>query len=148
MLIEGAPEKLGCPVDEVRTVTAVTQDFERGILVWREDEGLIYVVYDAGGWEAYPDAWQEGMPETDPAFGPPPDGKIQPRRGFGLVWAEQQGVREALGWALNEERSCDDAHVQPFEGGLGFSCTHDVVPGAKIYVFTFYDDFSYGLYLP
>ena len=88
------------------------------------------------------------MPEQDPQYGPPPAGYIQPRRGFGLVWEENETVRDRLGWGVNEERPCDDAHVQPFERGVMVSCTHDVVPSAKIYVFTLYDDDTYDLYMP
>ena len=33
----------------------------------------------------------------------PPAGLYQPVRGFGLVWREETGVRDRLGWALGEE---------------------------------------------
>jgi hypothetical protein len=148
MFTPGARDKIGCPVADAQTVTAASQDFERGMMIWREDERLIYVFYDGGGWEAYPEQWQDGMPEQDPAYGPPPEGLIQPKRGFGLVWQEHASVRDRLGWALNEERQCDEAHVQPFERGLMLSCTHSVVPGAKIYVFALFDDSTYDLYMP
>ncbi len=148
MFTPGAQEKIGCPVADVRTLNAASQDFERGIMVWREDERLIYVLYDGDGWEAYYDEWREGMPEQDPAYGPPPEGLIQPKRGFGLVWQEHPSVRDRVGWGLNEERLCDKAHVQPFERGLMISCEHNVTPRAKIYVFILYDDFTYDIYMP
>ncbi len=148
MFVPDAREKIGCPTEDARTLTAASQDFEQGIMVWREDEGLILVFYDGGGWEAYYDEWREGMPEQDPAYGPPPEGLIQPKRGFGLVWQEHPSVRDGVGWGLNEERLCDEAHAQPFERGLMISCEHDVTAGAKIYVFILYDDFTYDIYMP
>jgi len=147
-LTPGMAEKIGCATAEVGTMRAATQDFQQGIMLWREAGDAIYVFFDAGGYQRYPDTWDAGMPEQDPQYGPAPEGYIQPRRGFGLVWEEHATVRDGLRWAVNEERPCDDAHVQPFERGLMLSCTHDVVPGAKIYVFTLYDDGTYDLYMP
>ena len=144
----GMREKIGCPTEEVQSIVAATQDYEHGVMAWRKDEGRIYVFYEGTAWESYVDAWDASMPEQDPAFGPAPDGYLQPKRGFGLVWQEHPSVRDRLGWGVNEERACDDAHAQPFERGHMMSCTHDVVPGAKTYVFTLYDDSTYDIYLP
>jgi len=33
----------------------------------------------------------------------PPVGLYQPVRGFGLVWREEPGVRDRLGWAVDRE---------------------------------------------
>jgi len=147
-LMPGVRDEIGCPTEDHRELNAASQDFERGYMVWREDERLTYVICEGSGWESYADRWQQGMPEQDPSYGPPPEGLIQPKRGFGLVWQENPAVRDGLGWALNEERQCDQADVQRFEHGLMLACTKDVVPRAKIHVFILFDDHTYDIYAP
>jgi len=147
-LAPGVQDKIGCPAEEHRVLNAASQDFQRGTMIWREDELQAYVIYEGTGWESYADLWQEGMPEQDPSCGPPPEGLIQPRRGFGLVWQENPAVRDGLGWAVTEERRCDQAHVQRFEHGLMLECTQDVVPRAKIRVFILFDDHTHNIYAP
>ncbi len=61
------------------------------------------------------DTWAEGEPETTGLT--PPPGKLEPKRGFGKVWREEPGVREALGWATQPERS-DRAVMQFFDHGM------------------------------
>ena len=147
-VVPGVQEQIGCPTEEHRVLTVASQDFQHGYMLWVEDEQMIYVLYDGGGWESYPDRWQEGMAEQDPSFGPPPEGLIQPKRGFGLVWQEHPAVRDQLGWAFNEERLCDQSHRQPFQRGFMLECTQDVVPKAKIRVLILFDDHTYTIYSP
>jgi hypothetical protein len=47
-------------------------------------------------------------PESDPSIEPPP-GRYQPIRGFGMVWREQPGVRDRLGWAVEPETGYETA---------------------------------------
>ncbi len=84
-------------------------------MAWRGDAGLIYVFFNDGTWQSFADTFEEGMPESDPNFSPPP-GRMQPLRGFGKVWRENADVREQLGWALAKE-SGGSAQVQEFERG-------------------------------
>ena len=147
-MVPGLREEIGCPVEEYRVLTAVSQDFQRGYMVWREEKNLISVFYEGDGWESYSDRWQEGMPELDPSFGPPPEGVIQPKRGFGFVWQEHPEVREGLGWAFNEERACDEAHLQEFHGGEMLECTQFVMPKQKTRIFILFDDGTYTIYMP
>jgi hypothetical protein len=147
-LVPGVREKIGCPADDHQRLTSASQDFEHGYMVWREDEKLIYVFYDSGIWESYPDRWEEGMPEQDPSWGPHPEGMIQPKRGFGLIWQEYQAVRDRLGWAFNEERPCDEAYYQPFQHGLMLECEQNVIPRAKIRIFVLFEDHTYTIYSP
>ena len=147
-MVSGVREQIGCPTREHRALTAASQDFQHGYMLWREDEQLVYVFYDTGGWEHYPNRWQEGMLEQDPSFGPPPEGLIQPKRGFGLVWQEYPAVHDRLGWAFSEERLCDEAHSQTFQRGFMLECMHDIVPRAKIRVFILFHDQTYAIYSP
>jgi len=151
-MVPGLREEIGCPTEEHHVLTAASQDFQRGYMVWRKDKNLIYVLFsDQTGftiWKSYSDHWQEGMPELDPSFGPPPEGVIQPKRGFGLVWQEHPEVREGLGWAFSEERACDEAHLQEFHWGEMLECTQFVMPRQKTRIFILFDDGTYNIYMP
>jgi hypothetical protein len=89
-----------CPLSRDR-VEAAYEPFERGHMVWRGDTREIYVLYDDGFYQAYEDTWHEGDPVD--IEGTPPQGFFAPARGFGNLWAKQQEVRDALGWATAEE---------------------------------------------
>ncbi|MGA9351051.1 MAG: LysM peptidoglycan-binding domain-containing protein [Anaerolineae bacterium] len=82
-------------------VPAAYEPFEGGHMVWRGDTREVYVLYDDGSYETYPDTWNEGEPinieET------PPQGLLPPVRGFGKLWTSQPGVRDRLGWPTTEE---------------------------------------------
>ena len=69
-----------------------------------------------GTWQRFPDAWQEGQPEADPAL-VPPEGLVQPVRGFGKAWREQLGGPQAsIGWAAAPEEGVPGT-IQPYQGG-------------------------------
>jgi hypothetical protein len=91
-----------CPVTQT-TVEAAFQPFQNGYMIWRADTRQIYVLYDGGQYETYPDTWteSEGYSQGDP----PPEDYIHPERGFGKVWTTQPGVRDRLGWAIAPEVS-------------------------------------------
>lgn len=101
---DGAPDI--CPAAAPLPSSAAEQSFEHGVMIWVEAEEAIYVLADAPGylpnWQRYADEWQEGDAPEDPAL-PPPVSFYQPQRGFGLVWREETGVREQLGWATAPE---------------------------------------------
>ncbi len=93
-----------CPFGPARPLSMVQQNFEHGIMVWfpHQTGGTILVLYDGGKIGTFTDTWTEGQPESDPTIVPPAD-LFAPRRGFGKVWREQPGVRDALGWAFFPE---------------------------------------------
>jgi hypothetical protein len=91
------------------------QAFERGHMIWREADRTIFVLYNDGVWRSFPDRWQEGMPEHS-CEATPPGSLLQPKRGFGLVWCAEKGVKEGLGWAVGEERGYNN-EWQVFERG-------------------------------
>jgi len=98
-----APDE--CPWPAVHSAGA-EQHFERGTMIWIEEEDRIYVLYGddqySPRWQIYTDAWDEGDPERDPTLAPPP-GLQQPVRGFGLIWRQYPDVRLRLGWAVDQE---------------------------------------------
>ena len=87
-------------------------------MLWDGASGDIIVLYEDGTWRQYEDTFEEGDRESDPALNPP-GGGFQPIRGFGKVWRTQGDVRDALGWALEEERGYT-AFVHEFERGTLF----------------------------
>ena len=89
-----------CPLTQEHPWAAY-EPFERGHLIWREDTREIYVLYDDGDYETYPDTWQEGDPVDIQAT--PPTDLYAPERGFGHLYASQPQVGERLGWATEPE---------------------------------------------
>jgi len=106
---------LDCPVEELQKGFLAEQTFERGHMVWREADRTIFVFYNDGVWRSFPDRWREGMPEYS-CEASPPGGLLQPKRGFGLVWCAERGVKEGLGWATAEEQGYTN-EWQVFEHG-------------------------------
>jgi hypothetical protein len=110
-------ERLGCPVSGGASIQMVTQPFERGHMFWR-DSRQIYALALSGQFWQMTDTWQEGMPDSDPAYSPPA-GLLQPVRGFGLVWRNSPQVRDALGWGTLPEAPYSSTW-QDFERGAMF----------------------------
>ena len=84
---------------------AAQQNFEHGVMVWLDTERRIYVLFDdkkSPAWAVFPDGYVDGQPDSDPGI-TPPSGMLQPVRGFGLVWRNEAGVRDRLGWATQPE---------------------------------------------
>jgi len=101
-----APAPNICAQDTAPDTAGAEQHFEQGIMIWVESEDRIYVLFDddvfSPKWAAFNDDWEDGQPINDPSLTPPP-GLYQPERGFGLVWREEQDIRDRLGWAVAPE---------------------------------------------
>jgi photosystem II stability/assembly factor-like uncharacterized protein len=124
---QGLPD-LGCPLSPEQPVAMAHQPFQRGRMVWigsgsglGDWEKVVVVLNGAGTsgggtWQRFSDAWQEGQPEADPAL-VPPEGLVQPVRGFGVAWREQLGGPQAsIGWATAPEEGVPGT-IQPYQGG-------------------------------
>jgi hypothetical protein len=99
------PAPDACAADLPQVSNQAEQVFERGRMIWIENQDQIYVIFEDGGspgWATYPDNFSEGEPERDDSLAPPA-GMDQPIRGFGLVWRTNTGVRDRLGWATSPE---------------------------------------------
>jgi serine/threonine protein kinase len=108
--------QVGCPRGQALQIAAAWESFERGQMLWRGDLHQIYVLRQAGTWAVFDDLWRDGDIQWDAAI-VPPGGFMQPVRGFGLVWRQQPGVRDDLGWATASEATFDAA-FQPFQRAL------------------------------
>ncbi|MCU0481353.1 MAG: hypothetical protein MUE54_09085 [Anaerolineae bacterium] len=89
-------------------IIVAEQVFEGGRMFYLQPVDRIWVLVndadarESGTWMVYENGWIEGMPETDPTI-VVPDGYVQPKRGFGVVWRENEDLRDQLGFALDPE---------------------------------------------
>jgi hypothetical protein len=93
-----------CP-NEAESSWAAQQPFEYGFMIWLQTSKSIIVFYGNYGGQSYRiynDTFNEGDLEIDPNL-TPPTGFLQPKRGFGKVWRENDEVRLNLGWATVDE---------------------------------------------
>ena len=105
-----------CPAAEAETVEAVFQPFQYGFMVWTEPNDTIYVLHHTAAqprWVAAQDAYVSGMPERDndwPEAQPPQTN--QPRLGFGVLWRQNDDIRERIGWAVQTWETVYEARLQ------------------------------------
>jgi hypothetical protein len=120
-----ARAQLGCPSPQRElAITVAHQQFERGQMldvILSAGEGgttqkTIYVLYNDGTLEKYPDTYVDGSPEPTAAE-TPPVGFLAPARGFGKLWRENATVRQRLGWGASAEQTYANTPYQPFEFG-------------------------------
>jgi predicted Ser/Thr protein kinase len=104
---------MGCPVGNEFGLTSAYEAFERGWMLWRQDNDRHYALFNDGYqlFYAYP-------PAEPPEFACPEAQALgRPRRGFSRVWCENANVRSRIGNALNDEVG-NDRPVQEFEKGF------------------------------
>jgi hypothetical protein len=145
--------KLGCPAyREPIAIQDAEQAFDNGRMFWRQDNLFIYVVYEkgalAGTYQLFFDVWEEGDPEYS-CVATPPANRLQPKRGFGLVWCKLGGPAAAIGWALEEEAGFwagkGDPLVQDFGSGTIFRDSAGTANGTA---YVFFDATSTFVYQP
>ncbi len=94
------------PTPWISQIPVAEQLFEHGRMFWVGPIKQIWVLKITGEghgtWEIYQDDFKDGEPENDPNI-VPPDGRYQPQRGFGKLWRESPGLRDALGWGVTPE---------------------------------------------
>lgn len=108
-------QELGCPITPgAAAVSTAYAPFAGGQMLWRGDTDLVYVLYNNGKWESYPNEWQTGDPEYTCGEASSPS---TPIRGFGRVWCDHPDVREVLGAATAAEIGDSASAVQDFVNG-------------------------------
>ena len=129
-------EQLGCPRGEGSEIEAAWQPFERGQMLWRNDENFIYVLQaENEQWFETADRWRDGDDLLDPSIIAPATLQ-QPVRGFGLIWRERALV-DAVGFGTSSEVGFL-AIIQRFEQGEAwFNEFNDT-----IYIFNIDDTFE------
>ncbi len=127
------------PTDTRLQVYIAQEDFEGGYMFWVQPIGQMWVLLPdnitnsapgtqptSGQWRVYADPFKEGEAETDPALNPP-QGRYQPRRGFGKLWRETPELRNNLGWALTPEFALQTAYA--YQPGGSVNAQGQYVPG-------------------
>lgn len=110
-----ARDYFGCALEPAVEGAWAYQPMERGMLFWSQGRDSIVMLANSGQWIEVPDNWDETKPELS-CEATPPEGLIQPKRGFGLAWCTQPAMRDALGFALVIEEPTD-ARMQQVEAG-------------------------------
>jgi hypothetical protein len=129
-LAEPPPLASACPTEAIYS-QAAQQSFENGFMIWMGAVDTIYVFYYPLGnnpapYETYADRFVEGDQESDPNI-TPPSGLYQPVRGFGLVWRENDFVRDRIGWATAPERGYQ-TWMQSYRG-MGMHAHYTLLAG-------------------
>lgn len=83
------------------TTQASYQEFENGFMIWRADNGTIYVFGHTGQYQRYTVA-EYGLLPDRPFTEPQPLGLYVPILGFGKVW-KNTAARGLVGWATTQE---------------------------------------------
>jgi len=136
--------QLGCPLYPTpKPIQDAEQAFDNGRMFWRDDNLHVYVVYEQGAlsgtYQVFLDEWEEGDPEYSCAGTPPAD-RVQPKRGFGVVWCNLGGSAAAIGWGLEEEAGFwagkGDPLVHDFGSGVIFRDSAGTVSGMAYVLFS------------
>ena len=115
------PAALGCPLAQTASnVNSAYQPFENGLMIWVSSLGVqaqpaIYALLNNGTYQRFNDTFTDGVDAVS-SGAVPPEGRLEPVRGFGKVWRENANVRDSLGWATTGE-SGGGAQVLMFERG-------------------------------
>ena len=101
------PQPPVCPLSPQTLSPAAYQQFENGFMIWVGSQDAIYVMFNDvlnPRWQVFRDNYEEGMPADDPLYNNPPNpNTYQPRRGFGLLWRNNEVIRSRLGWATTPD---------------------------------------------
>jgi hypothetical protein len=123
------------PTPWIAQIPVAEQLFEHGRMFWVGPIKQIWVLKITneghGTWEIYSDDFKDGEPENDPSI-VPPDGRYQPQRGFGKLWRESPGLREALGWGVTPEFGYASRYEYHAGGSVDASGKYTPGPGYHI----------------
>jgi murein DD-endopeptidase MepM/ murein hydrolase activator NlpD len=97
-----------CHTDPV-DVQVVYQQFEKGYMLWRADNGTTYVLNTTmvQPWRSYASIQGDGPDITEN----PPTGMTAPQGELGKLWRNNTAVREQLGWAIGAQQT----HTTPIQ---------------------------------
>lgn len=96
------------PTETRQEIYIAQMSFEHGYMFWIQARKIVWVLVadpsnpNVGDWYIYNDTFDETVDKDDPSI-VAPDGKYVPRRGFGKLWSEVSGLRDALGWGVTPE---------------------------------------------
>ena len=118
-------ERLGCPLEPQRGVAGEEMYFQRGHMLYRPDNELIYVLsapYMRDGWGAFPDTSIDGQaPAADLVPPTPRVGEARlylPTGRFGNLWLSNPWMEERLGWAIRVPGAENGDLINAFSGAV------------------------------
>lgn len=117
------PIAVSCPLNPPLVSAGSFQPFQNGSMIWVAQQDAIYVLYNTTSpprWQVYNDSFQDGMPDTDPAYNNAPPSTWQPRRGFGFLWRIRPEISARIGWATTESELPFTTQVQIGSDGYIF----------------------------
>jgi hypothetical protein len=121
------PDPGSCPLYPPNASAGVYQEFQNGVMLWVGSQDAIYVMFNdlsVPRWQVFRDFFNEGMVEESPAYLTPPTTALwQPRRGFGLLWRDNEVLRNRLGWATQEWEQPYSVQVQTADNASIFLST-------------------------
>jgi hypothetical protein len=120
-----SPPPDGCPTDEPRTASLVSQRFERGVILGDATHARVYL--DQAG-QTYLSFGLRLLPQADLGDETPPAGLFLPAPEFSGIWAgllsQHEDLRDRLGWATGPPVTFDSARqcAQPEQPGPPCDC--------------------------
>jgi hypothetical protein len=137
----------GFPTPVNLSIQVAEQLFEGGRMFWVEPNREIWILVvtgeGSGTWSVYSDSWIEGEPESDPNI-IPPDGMLQPVRGFGKLWRTVPELREQIGWAVSREFGYVSAYEYNAGGSIDSNGNYTVGPGYHILYSLYGEQFRFN----
>lgn len=134
------------PTPTIGDIQVAEQVFEHGRMFYVQPTDQIWVMViegeGEGTWRVYPDNFEEGDTEFDPEI-IAPEGLLQPERGFGKLWRENEEVRDMLGWALTPEFGyVTEYRYHP--GGTVENDTYLAGPGTHVLFSLYSEEFRFS----
>jgi hypothetical protein len=136
------------PTPTIGEIQVAEQLFQNGRMFWVQPTGQLWVLAitgeGRGTWTIYPDTFEDGVdPEVDPNL-VPPDGLLQPARGFGKLWRMNQRVREQLGWATTPEFGYFSGYEYHPGGTVNAQGVYEPGPGYHILYSLYREQFRFN----
>lgn len=138
------------PTDTFAEVAIAEQVFEHGRMFWIRHTRQIWVMVDdpdpaipGGDWYCFNDTFQEGDQEIDTDL-IPPEGFLQPRRGFGQLWRTHPELKEPMGWAITPEFELTSRYTYIAGGYVDNSGVY--IPGPGEHRLTTLDEWSISFF--
>jgi hypothetical protein len=117
--------RIGCPVGDQVGVAGAKVEFEHGIMLWRPEAGLIYVLTRGdpdGTWAAFADTYVDADPLSDTSIVAPTPAAgtsvvlAQPTGRFGKLWRQNPKLSNRLGWAVVPAQAMQSNGAISFQG--------------------------------